>query len=81
LGDNITRKEKQLAIKGLQELHSKGVMHGDIRLENIMVKRIVGDLTCVWWVDFGWSKITNNVKDLDRELTKLKYLLGMAVTK
>lgn len=82
MGDNITREEKQLAIKGLQELHSKGVMHGDIRLENIMVKRMNEDSTsCVWWIDFGWSKMTDNVQDLDKELTKLKYLLGMADTK
>ncbi|CAG8483756.1 3455_t:CDS:2 [Funneliformis mosseae] len=81
MGDNITRKEKQLAIKGLQELHSKGVMHRDIRLENIMVKRMNEDSTsCVWWIDFGWSKMTDNVKDLDKELTKLKYLLGMVNT-
>jgi hypothetical protein len=76
MGDNITRKEKQLAIKGLRELHSKGVMHGDIRLENIMVKRENEGSTCVWWIDFGWSKMTVNVKDLDKELTELKYLLG-----
>ncbi|RGB22811.1 hypothetical protein C1646_598826, partial [Rhizophagus diaphanus] len=56
MGDNITRKQKQLAIKGLQELHSKGVMHGDIRLENIVVKRKNdGSTSCVWWIDFGWS--------------------------
>ncbi|CAG8474622.1 3967_t:CDS:2 [Paraglomus brasilianum] len=81
MGDNITRKEKQLAIKGLQKLHSKGVMHGDIRLENIMVKRKNDGSTCVWWIDFGWSKMTDNVKDLNKELTNLKYLLGMAGTK
>ena len=39
IGNNVTREEKQLAVNGLRELHSKGVMHGDIRLENIMVKR------------------------------------------
>ncbi|CAI2186387.1 9848_t:CDS:2 [Funneliformis geosporum] len=77
IGD-ITRKEKELAIKGLQELHSKGVMHGDVRLENIMVKRRnKGSTSCVWWIDFGWSKMTDNLKELDKELTELKYLLGM----
>ncbi|CAB4412613.1 unnamed protein product [Rhizophagus irregularis] len=76
--DNITRKEKQLAIEGLQKLHLKGVMHGDIRLENIMIKRKNNNSTCVWWIDFGWCKITYNMKDLNKELNDLKYLLGMA---
>ncbi|PKC09114.1 hypothetical protein RhiirA5_375722 [Rhizophagus irregularis] len=67
--DNITKEEKQLAIKGLQKLHSKRVKHGDIRLENIMVKRKnKGSTSYVWWIDFGWSKMTDNVKDLNKEL-------------
>lgn len=81
MGDNITRKEKQLAIEGLQKLHSKGVIHGDIRLENIMLKRKYDGSTCVWWIDFGWCKMTDNMKDLNKELEDLKYLLGMAGTK
>ncbi|CAG8550992.1 3861_t:CDS:2 [Ambispora gerdemannii] len=39
LENNITKEEKQLAIEGLQAIHARGVVHGDVRLENIMVKR------------------------------------------
>ncbi|CAG8488057.1 11733_t:CDS:2 [Funneliformis mosseae] len=75
---SITEKEKQLAINGLMEIHAKGVKHGDIRLENIMMKR--NELTghsYVWWIDFAWSKMINNTEDLDAELSELKHLLGM----
>ncbi|CAG8458474.1 1644_t:CDS:2 [Diversispora eburnea] len=39
LGNNVTKEEKKLAILGLQEIHARVVRHGDVRLENIMVKR------------------------------------------
>src|SRR5438045_7846572 len=74
---NITEKEKQLAINGLLAIHATGVKHGDIRLENIMVKRNESGHSCVWWIDFAWSKIVNNAKGLDKELFKLKWLLVM----
>ncbi|CAB5346288.1 unnamed protein product, partial [Rhizophagus irregularis] len=80
--DNITKEEKQLAIKGLQKLYLKRVKHGDIKLENIMVKRKnEGSTSYVWWIDFGWSKMTDNVKDLNKELKELKYLLKIEDTK
>ncbi|CAG8624907.1 6546_t:CDS:2 [Acaulospora morrowiae] len=75
---NITEKEKQLAIDGLREIHDKGVKHGDIRLENIIMER--NELTghsCVQWIDFAWSKVVNNVGNLKMELFELKHLLGM----
>jgi hypothetical protein len=75
--NKITEEEKQLAISGLLAIHAKGVKHGDIRLENIMLKRneLIG--SCVWWIDFAWSKMTDNAIDLDKELTELKRLLGV----
>jgi serine/threonine protein kinase len=72
---SITEKEKQLAINGLLAIHAKGVKHGDIRLENIMMERnkLTGH-SCVRWIDFAWSKMINNSEDLDMELSKLKHL-------
>ncbi|RHZ82531.1 hypothetical protein Glove_109g80 [Diversispora epigaea] len=77
LGNNVTKEEKLLAILGLQEIHARGVMHGDVRLENIMVKRDnLADKTLVLWIDFGWSRMGCNEKDLNKELIELKRLLG-----
>ncbi|CAG8852135.1 21602_t:CDS:1, partial [Gigaspora margarita] len=75
---NITEKEKQLAIDGLLAIHTKGVKHGDIRLENIVMER--NELTGhsnVRWIDFAWSKMIKNAKNLDKELSELKRLLGV----
>ena len=73
----ITEVEKQLAINSLLAIHALDVKHGDIRLENIMVSRnsLTGH-SCVWWVDFAWSKITDNAEVLKMELSELKHLLG-----
>ncbi|CAG8717829.1 25212_t:CDS:2 [Dentiscutata erythropus] len=79
LENEVTLKEKKLAILGLQMIHERGVKHGDIRLENIMINRdeLTGK-TSVWWIDFAWSKMGCDEKDLNKELIKLKHLLGMS---
>ncbi|CAG8799988.1 27466_t:CDS:2, partial [Dentiscutata erythropus] len=58
LENEVTLKEKELAILSLQMIHERGVKHGDIRLENIMINRdeLTGK-TSVWWIDFAWSKM------------------------
>jgi serine/threonine protein kinase len=73
--EHVTSKEKELALEGLQAIHTRGVMHGDVRLENIMLSRnpLTGE-SYVQWIDFAWSKI-QSVEVLDRELIKLKRLL------
>ncbi|CAG8528756.1 13258_t:CDS:2 [Ambispora gerdemannii] len=79
---SITEKEKQLAINGLLAIHAKGVKHGDIRLENIMMER--NELTghsYVWWIDFAWSKMINNTEDLDVELSELNTCLACVKVK
>jgi serine/threonine protein kinase len=74
IGD-ITEVEKQLAVNGLLAIHALGVLHGDIRLENIMVDRnLLERRSRVWWVDFAWSKITDNNTEV-LELTELESLL------
>jgi len=72
----VTKEEKRLAIKGLQEIHALGVKHGDIRLDNIMVSRLKGR-PCVLWIDFALSEIINNAEDLKAELLELRYLLDL----
>ncbi|CAG8791690.1 853_t:CDS:1, partial [Dentiscutata erythropus] len=79
LGNKLTKEEKQLAIEGLRAIHIRGVMHGDVRLENIMVKeKNLTGKNCVWWIDFALSKI-GNAKELDREMFELKRLLGINI--
>ena len=73
---DITEVEKQSAVNGLLAIHALGVKHGDIRLENIMVNRnSLTGRSRVWWVDFAWSKITDNAEVLKMELHELESLL------
>ncbi|RGB29594.1 hypothetical protein C1646_745266 [Rhizophagus diaphanus] len=75
---DVTEREKKLAIEGLQAIHARGVLHGDVRLENIMVNRSESiSKSRVQWIDFAWSKMGRNSKDFNRELIELKSLLGM----
>ncbi|CAB4441565.1 unnamed protein product [Rhizophagus irregularis] len=76
--DDVTEREKTLAIEGLQAIHARGVLHGDVKLENIMVNRSESiSKSRVQWIDFAWSKMGRNSKDFNRELIELKSLLGM----
>ncbi|RHZ58678.1 hypothetical protein Glove_372g87 [Diversispora epigaea] len=46
--------------------------------ENIMANREeLTSKTVVWWIDFVWSKMECNIKDLNKEMKKLKHSLGM----
>ncbi|PKY55330.1 hypothetical protein RhiirA4_427430 [Rhizophagus irregularis] len=74
--NSITKEEKLLAIKGLQKIHALGVKHGDIRLDNIMMNRLM-DRSHVWWIDFALSEIIGNAEDLEAELFELRYLLDL----
>ncbi|CAG8729669.1 3415_t:CDS:2, partial [Ambispora leptoticha] len=78
LGNDVMKKEKLLAVEGLQAIHKRGILHGDIRLENIMAEKnhLTGQ-SRVWWIDFALSKTGASAKDLDRELIELKRLLRL----
>ncbi|CAG8646993.1 12081_t:CDS:2, partial [Racocetra fulgida] len=60
LENDVTLEEKKLAISGLQMIHERGVKHGDIRLENIMINR--DELTDLYLINF-WNvaKVKNEI--------------------
>src|SRR5262249_52986982 len=45
-------------IEGIQHMHQKGVVHGDIKLDNILVNKGLGIVT-----DFGCSILENELSD------------------
>lgn len=56
------------ALKSLDELHSNGIIHGDVALRNMRVERQENDVNSsvcwsVWWVDLGHAmKIKNKME-------------------
>jgi tRNA A-37 threonylcarbamoyl transferase component Bud32 len=57
----------------LKRIHRAGVLHGDIRLENLCLKD--SGQTCI--IDFTHGKKNPSMKEKYWELNKLRKLLGM----
>jgi thiamine kinase-like enzyme len=59
-------------INAFEEIHARGVCHGDVRCENILVKP--GGSVVV--VDFEMSTIDAYENELNAEMREVKYLLA-----
>jgi serine/threonine-protein kinase SRPK3 len=78
---DIFQKLSYDALQSLDELHSKGIIHTDIKLENLMLDQLTGDVKGVveWFQKLNISHIYNkllndavpdNLKDLARNKQK-----------
>jgi predicted Ser/Thr protein kinase len=70
----ITEQQKSRAIKGLEAIHKHGILHNDIREENILIND-KGDL---YLIDFGMASREDTKKKrklFDEEQLKLSQLL------
>jgi DNA-binding helix-hairpin-helix protein with protein kinase domain len=66
-----TPKVGRNVIKAFKEIHARGVSHGDVRGENILVRP---DQSVVV-VDFEMSRMDAEEEDLKAEMREVKYLL------
>jgi RIO-like serine/threonine protein kinase len=77
--DNLTEKGEKKIVNVFDAIHSLGVMHGDIRKQNILV----GDNDSVWIIDFEmgyhippeWNE-EQRKEMIASERTNLEYLLS-----
>jgi serine/threonine-protein kinase SRPK3 len=76
---DVFQKLSYNALQSLNELHSKGVIHTDIKLENLMLDQLTGDVKAVveWFKKLNvpqiYSKLLNdNIPDNFGNLTKNK---------
>ena len=60
------------ALSTLESIHRAGILHGDIRSDNILI----GD-SGVTIIDFGHSKRSDNQKAKDNEIAELRDLLDL----
>jgi RIO-like serine/threonine protein kinase len=67
-----TPKIGRNVINAFKKIHARGVCHGDVRCENILVR---SDGTVVI-VDFEVSTIDANEDELNAEMREVKYLLA-----
>jgi serine/threonine protein kinase len=61
------------ALSTLESIHRAGILHGDIRRENILI----GD-SGITIIDFGHSKQCHDQGAKDEELACLRHFLGLA---
>ena len=54
----------QQLLRGLNHLHSKGLMHRDLKLENIMIKSETTEKIEVSIIDLGLAEYVSNEKYL-----------------
>ncbi|RHZ60280.1 hypothetical protein Glove_355g97 [Diversispora epigaea] len=74
LGDHITEQQKTKAIEALKAIHDHGVLHNDVRKENILIN----DNGNVHIIDFGMASLEDlkkKRKSFNRELLELSRLL------
>ncbi|GES87679.1 kinase-like domain-containing protein [Rhizophagus clarus] len=70
----ITEQQKSRAIKGLEAIHKHGILHNDIREENILIN----DKGVLYLIDFGMASREDTKKKrklFDEEQLKLSQLL------
>lgn len=64
-------KVKNQALDGLKRIHSYGVLHGDLRFQNILWN---SETQKVFWIDFGFSKEQASEEELKKEDEELEAL-------
>jgi serine/threonine protein kinase len=62
----LSAQEKLGAVKALEEIHAAGVLHGDIKAENILVQRHPNATmpSKVRLIDFAFAKFNNEEADV-----------------
>ncbi|KIL58786.1 hypothetical protein M378DRAFT_132107 [Amanita muscaria Koide BX008] len=69
----ISVSDRKSALLTLKSIHRAGILHGDIRLENILM----GD-SGVTIIDFGHSKHCDDQEAKDKEFARLRHFLRLA---
>lgn len=70
-----TEKQKGAILEALKQIHRKKILHCDIRKENILLDR--RNPKKVYFIDFGWSKVSHVEEDFKTEMKELRLLLHM----
>ena len=73
--ERLDYSDKKNIREALSAIHSLGVLHGDIRPQNIVVKR-EGPVKRFFFIDFGLSQFTTDKEKLQREADILGPRLG-----
>ncbi|XP_023226801.1 serine/threonine-protein kinase AtPK2/AtPK19-like [Centruroides sculpturatus] len=70
-----TEDQKRAILAVLHQIHERGILHGDIRKENILLDR--KDKKRVYFIDFALSSVCDVQKEFQGEMEELRSLLEM----
>ncbi|CAG8585768.1 7585_t:CDS:1 [Paraglomus occultum] len=70
-----SREEKELAVAALKAVHKHGILHNDIRKQNILISWNDQKKQC-FLVDFGFATRSTNIKAMKQELQLLWHVLS-----
>jgi serine/threonine protein kinase len=70
---NGTFQTSESALLTLESIHCAGILHADIRPENILISEFG-----ITIIDFGYAKLCDDKRAKDKELARLRHVLGLA---
>ncbi|RUS14232.1 hypothetical protein BC937DRAFT_94152 [Endogone sp. FLAS-F59071] len=65
-------------VEALSAIHHHGILHNDIRKENILIQHSNGGFR-ISFIDFAFSERTSDKEKLSQEMANLKYLLSLSL--
>lgn len=74
--EELSDQERNEIVKALSDIHDHGVLHKDIRPENILIERH-RDGFRVMFIDFAFSKGVSNKEESKKEMAILNMMLGL----
>jgi predicted Ser/Thr protein kinase len=72
---NINDEMREMIVGVLARIHDAGLLHGDIRRQNILVDH-KHDGPRITFIDFGFSKPFSNQEESEREMAVLRAMIG-----
>ena len=74
--EELSDQERNEIVTALSGIHSHGILHNDISLENILIQRHCDGFK-VMFIDFAFSKRVSNKGKARREMARLRWMLGI----
>lgn len=74
--EELSDQERNEIVKALSDIHDHGILHKDIRPENILIQRHRDGFKAMF-IDFAFSKRVSNKEEPKKETAILKMMLGL----